>query len=383
MVRNVPLLVFCLAVAGCTTVTTPSADPQATPTSVAADPTASPAPDPPPTDDHLTEAMAFAPTNVQMLLFTDWTAIKSSLGMDDVTNGSPMEDRMAVVGSINMTEAAAAGFAVDRFIGHADAWGWDSTDLDWEAEILAEQGRTHVLRFRDGFDLDPVLERFNEREFSTEEVPGGTLRSHELSVEEDWLRATDFAITNSVVLDDGRTLLASIEQGPLLATLEELADQGAKTPELLGAVDALSGASAAIISTGSGTCQGFGRPVSAGSDAGSVEAIRDELAAAAPLSPYGALGVGYSREWEPIGRITFAYGDAQRAAADLPGRRTLAETGISLRTGQPYSESLFVVTDAAATDGTMTLEVEPASDMPRRLIEMVFGRDMLFAACTD
>jgi hypothetical protein len=114
-----------------------------------------------------------------------------------------------------------------------------------------------------------------------------------------------------------------------------------------------------------------------------VEAIRDELAAAAPLAPYGAFGVGYSREWEPIGRIIFAYGDAERAAADLPGRRTLAETGTSLRTGQRYSESLFVVTDAIATDGTMIMEVEPASDMLRRLIEMVFARDMLFAACTD
>jgi hypothetical protein len=168
---------------------------------------------------------------VQQLLFSDWAAIKSSLGMADVTSQGLMEDRMAVVRSTNMTEAAAAGFAVDRFVGHADAWGWDSTDLDWEATILSEQGRTHVLRFREGFDLDPVLERFDEREFSTEKVPGGTLRSHELSVEEDWLRATDFAITNTVVLDDGRTLLASIDQGPLLGTLEGLADQGAKTDQ--------------------------------------------------------------------------------------------------------------------------------------------------------
>lgn len=117
-------------------------------------------------------------------------------------------------------------------------------------------------------------------------------------------------------------------------------------------------------------------------DDGDREAIRADLAEAAPLSAYPVRGVGYSRSWDRIGRLVFAYGDADTAAADLPGRRYLAETGDSPRTGQPYAESVFVVSHAAATDGTILLEVEPAADMPRRSFDMVISRDMLCAACT-
>lgn len=70
------------------------------------------------------------------------------------------------------------------------------------------------------------------------------------------------------------------------------------------------------------------------------------------------------------------------AAADLPGRRRLAEKGVSSRTHQPYARAVFAVVDATVDDSVVSLDVNPVDDQPRRLFQMVYARDMLFAVCS-
>jgi hypothetical protein len=49
---------------------------------------------------------------------------------------------------------------------------------------------------------------------------------------------------------------------------------------------------------------------------------------------------------------------------------------------EPYPDTVFRVEDATVLDTTLVLEVAPADDIPRRLFQMIFARDMLFAACS-
>jgi hypothetical protein len=100
------------------------------------------------------------------------------------------------------------------------------------------------------------------------------------------------------------------------------------------------------------------------------------------LHPYAALGIGYGRPgWSPIGRISFGYLDPATATADLPGRLALATTGISQRVRQSYADALFQVARSHVDGANLTLEVAPVKDLPRRLFDMAFARDMTFAGC--
>ncbi len=235
-----------------------------------------------------------------------------------------------------------------------------------------------VLRFRDGFDLGPVAARFDERGFSTTTVPGATIRSHAMDVSADWLRATAFGILNTAFLDDGRTLVLSVASTrsrtwwPITAAI----------PPSSGFRRRRASSTAppsAMLLPGLATCGDF---VPMPIDISHPLASPDLSQPPAGLHPYAVLGVGYERpDWDPIGRISFGYLDAATATADLAGRAALARSGESVRAREPYADMAFQVVDGRADGAILTLDVSPFAGQPRRLFDMVYGRDMVFAGC--
>ncbi len=359
--------------------------PTSTPTPTTSPPSPAPSIDrtPEPNIDHghLGEAAAYLRPDADQLYFTDWSAIKASIGREEVTSASPIDDRLGVVLELGRSEAGATGFARDHLREHAEVWGFDSLDFHWEAMIQGEGAPAWVLRFEAGIDLAPVIARFDEREFTTETYAGVTIRSLDLDVAEDWIRASEFAILNTALMPDGQTFVLSSGIERVRSVIDQVTDPGAAPIPFANTVGVLSGASAAILLVGTGTCSTFDPAGLPRLPPERLAAIRQQLADAGPLSAYDALGVGYSRTWDPIGRIAFAYSDPDTALTDLPARRTLAEDGDSLVVAGRYSEAVFTVNEAGAADGVITLDVAPIDDRPRRLIDMVFVRDMLFAAC--
>jgi len=327
---------------------------------------------------NVSDLVTFVPPSAETVGFTDWGRIKASQGAQDVTGSSPIEDKFAVGLSTAQDEAAASGFGFAHLRDHFDTWAFDGLDLAWEATIQGSGPPMFVLRFRDGFDLAPVAALFDERGFTTAQIPGGVLRTHELSLTDDWLRATEFAILNTAFLDDGRTLVLSGDA----AQVQDLAANHGQFPVVAG-LDAtgaaLDGASAALFLLGVGTCvtDAF-RAIGAGT------ALASSLPspATAGLHPYAALGIGYGRpDWSPMGRISFGYVDPATASADLTRRLDLATTGLSQRVRRPYPDVLFRVVDSRVDGANLTFDVAPKDDLPRLLFDMAYSRDMLFAGC--
>jgi hypothetical protein len=335
----------------------------------------------------LRDSLEYAPPGTTTLGFTDWSAVRHALGADDVTGDSPIDDKLQVLLETNKSQAAASGFALSRLRDHRDVWGWDTMDLDWEAVLTFDAPPTYVLRFRDGFDLTNVESRFEERGFTRQEVDGATVWSHEMDLSTDWMTSSEFAILNTAFLPDGRTLVLSSSVEAVEDVLTWLADPGARPASDLAVTAALSGASAAFLQFGAGTCTGFS-PVPLGMDPDEAERVLEQfletIKSTGPLHPYFTLGVGYSGEWPTTGRIAFGYADPATAAEDLEGRRTLADTGVSLRVQQPYAEAVFTVSDASADEnGVLLLAVEPVDNIPQRLFQMVYARDLLFGVCSE
>src|SRR6478672_3207159 len=86
----------------------------------------------------LTEAVTFAPLGAAGILFTDWAAAKAAHGYADVTSATPIDERMRAMVDLGKLEAPFAGYAIEHLATHADDWGWDTTDLDWEAGFMTD-----------------------------------------------------------------------------------------------------------------------------------------------------------------------------------------------------------------------------------------------------
>ena len=108
----------------------------------------------------LLDALAYAPRGIYSFDFTDWTALKTLHGGADITSASPLEERQRLVLDMVRSEASGSRFGLDRLATWPELWGWDNTDLAWEATPWDPRSEsTKVLRFRDGWDSGPFIDR--------------------------------------------------------------------------------------------------------------------------------------------------------------------------------------------------------------------------------
>jgi len=137
----------------------------------------------------LHEVLALVPALVTspMISFTDWSLIKAYTGMESVTSGSSEEERLALLQTTLKDQYDPSGYAPTLPSKHAEQWGFDKTDLAWEANVITrELPPTYVLKFRSGFDFEPLIALFQKREFVQEQVHGATLFTHELDLSAEW-----------------------------------------------------------------------------------------------------------------------------------------------------------------------------------------------------
>ena len=180
----------------------------------------SPAASPVPPASGLQMAVSFAALGTTSILYSDWAAMKATHGAADITSATPIDERLAAIVQLTRSEAPFAAFALSHFRGHAEAWGWDTSDLDWEASLQGDGPPVAVLRFRHGFDLDPVAGHMDARGFSTTDYGDAVIRSHDLATAGGWVGTTNFGILNTAFLGDGHTLVLSSSVDALKAALD-------------------------------------------------------------------------------------------------------------------------------------------------------------------
>ncbi|MFC2105176.1 hypothetical protein ACFLS0_00210 [Candidatus Bipolaricaulota bacterium] len=342
----------------------------------------------------LEEILSIAPLELvePMIQFTDWSKIKSQLGLGFVTSASPVEFRFELARRISQDQAAASAYGLSHLRSHAEEWGWDTADLDWEANISSlNLAPTYILKFRDGFDFTPLIGRFLERGFIQTESYGATIFSHELDVGADWTRTTELSILTTAYLPEANMLILSSYQRSVDVFLAVAA--GVLEPLSEGAfarvsVTHLGDPYAAILLLGAGECLGFTpNPILDLLEGVPMETVIAEFKAKLEkqevMLPFRALAVAYEyKDRLPIGTIVFEYDTPELAAMDLPLRRALAEEGTSTYYDAPIDDSYFVVLEAEVRESAAILTVAPINDQPWRLFRMIYYRDAVFAGCS-
>jgi hypothetical protein len=347
---------------------------------------------------HLEQALAMVPADSSRIYFTDWELIKAYEGFPELSSERPMDERMsfmkAFIGDVATgappRQAVLPGYGYNRFLIHAETWSWDSTDLVWEVSL--ERGSAppaYVLQLRDDFDFGPLLELFEERGYGRSERQGVTVFSHDMDLEQEWVRKSEFGILNTAVMvDERRLVLSSALEGvqAIVDVIEGGARSLAEDPAAAATAERLGEVAAAYLSAGPTACMSSGDPLQAWSDQGMGEEqlaqMRELMEEVPPVHFYSGLGLGYRYEKErPLGLVVMHYPRTEEAEGDLETRRRLAEEGSSLAFEGTLREAVFTLEGAAVEGSDLVLRVRPVDDMPRRLFEMVFQRDMVFAGC--
>jgi hypothetical protein len=351
------------------------------------------------THPDLAAALEFAPINSDHFAYTNWTFLKAVAGVPDLTSADDMDDRFDFVGALGReSQATGSMFGRTGFMLHAEIWGWDSTDLDWEANFVLDSGPpVYVLRLRQDFDLEPVLARFEERGFTATDYAGYTRYSHAMDLQAEWLRATEFAILNTLILPEERVfILSSAPEAPLLVLDSWLEQRSlAARPDVSAAAAALGDAGAVYLSPAG--CLPFDVAALLGPSATpeNMAAAIEELRQTGIQGHYTVLALGYqiltdNGEETPVGMVVHHYPLTAQAEADLAPRRVLAETGNSLARPDTSYADLFEVLDAAVLapsahgediGANLVLTLRARDRTPQLFFDMLYQRDMLFSVC--
>jgi hypothetical protein len=339
----------------------------------------------------LLDALALAPPEIISFEFTDWTALKALHDGSDITSASPLEERQRLVLDMVHSEASKFDFGLVRLATWPELWGWDNTDLAWEATWVPWfDSSAKVLRFREGWDPQPFMARLEGYGYSRSEKLYGTVFGDapdflpdpgtEVILDEDERLAR---WGESVAISpDGRTVV--IGEGD--AAHELLSSAARSDPEAVAASPFGSVALALVrpvtahIVDGNVACSDMGLE-----NTDSPDDMTTLAASVGPLQPYQAFGIGYERAGPgapAVGRYAFAYEQAEQATADLPGRRTLIDEGSSIRHGgKPYRDVAFTLVGAQADEQDLVLDVTPLYDAPQVLFDLAVGRSLSFASC--
>ena len=341
----------------------------------------------------LLDALSFVPAAgvSTTVFFTDWSVLKSYIGFDEALQQNAEDAEKALASSLGQGQAAASAFGANH-PEEAALWGWRSSDLEWEANFTNSSGiPVYVLRFASGFQFGALMPVFEQRGFTQTESHGVLVYSHPLDLQAEWLVKSELAILNTaVVAEDGLLVLSSSA-----AALDEVLSAYREEVPTLSADAAaqavagrLQGAASAILVVGPGACWSLSADpalasfINASDPQGLYVTLKALLTERADLHVYTGFGVGYHYDGKlPIGAFVFHFLDPASASLDLPLRQALAESGASTQGGQLYSQVVFTVTAADVEGSDLIITVRPVGDEPRRLFQMVFARDMLFALC--
>jgi len=323
---------------------------------------------------NLIEAHKFVSADATSVFFTDWSLIKKYKSVSTLNSSSPFDNRREFMLSLLNDQFAASTYDIGNFSNGAQIWKWDSTDLDWEITIPFQNATSgYVLKFRNDFDISPVLALFDQRGFSKNEFQGVSVYSHEQISNVDWLpRVTDYAILNTAVRADKKifVLSSSIENvRAILSSYQALVTSGTSNSVIQLTSNRLMEAAASILS--SNGCQSY-----------DSKKLNINVKSVSDLHAYQVLGFGYRFDnGKPLGVVIMHYPNENDARADLEARKELALNGKSRITGQPYNTTLFTLENASVEDNDIVLRLRFLNNQPRTLFEMNVRRDMTFALC--
>jgi hypothetical protein len=340
-------------------------------------------------ESELFEALQFFPQVANYVQFINWAHIKKIEGFESVTSTSDRDEWRKFFLTAFQKDAVDSAYGITRLAEHAQVWGWDTADLEWEARLIMSSPPSYILKFREDFSFAPIISRFEERGFEKRIYQGIPIYTHKLDINLEWLRATEFSILNTAVIEDAHMLVMSINPDFVMTMIDAYQDRSdslADKPDVQAVVSRLDDPIAAFVS--GDPCSVFSSEALLARQRFDTRINLDQLQAQLNNRPqlrnYDALGIGYFMKIsQPVGMIVMQFSNVEEANEDLQARQQLAQTGLVRdKEARTYSEVFFTLEQDAKVDGRqIIILVKPVDNNPSRFFMMIDRMDMTFATC--
>lgn len=317
----------------------------------------------------LTSALDTLPADTQVAGFTDWSRIRTVLGVGSTTAA----DRAALTDDASLRDLSTRSVLGQYTEQLHDAYGWSPADLEWEVYGQAGDGSVMVARLDGSISFGSVRSHLKELGYSR----NGDVWT--IDKDSPAVRSEFASTLAAVTLVAGQRLIVAADRPAYATAVLKTIHRGA--PSLLSVRSAadvagsLGGADTALLQTGGFACQSTSlRDAGADVRAQARAAIDRSGALAKPTFAGRALDAGSKRS-ETM-RFALAFRSPTAAANQIEVRRALATGPFIGRSGR-VEESL-VLRSAAVRGSTAVLRFRHDPDSTAY---MTGDGPLLFAAC--
>lgn len=328
----------------------------------------------------LMQALALVPESADVVSFTDWARVKTSLGFD----ASKADlDQAAFVAQVKQKTPFAI-YGLQQIDTHAKDWGWGTSDLQWEAATRVGDNPVYLLKLRDDFDLKAITDKLESRGFSKFNYQGATVYLHPAG-NKDFDSTTQRAINVTAILPEEKLLILSFQAKSVQAVLDGNASGNAvlaKSATISDLATNLGEVDSGMLAKPSFTCRTMEAMINEQGLSGEVLKNVQASYAGQTVHAYDALGVGYQIQGDKTtARIDMTYAKPEDAKADLPVRQGNIEKGLSLSAQKPYSAFFTLDKAEIANDKHLLFTVTPVENQPKNLWTIFSRLDLAFARC--
>ncbi len=338
--------------------------------------------------DFVARALTLIPGDSPRFTYTDWDGLKAYHGVAAMTSLTPRSERVDFMIDVLNRHQASARMDSAFFYGQAELWGWDSTDLLWEASGQAEDllETAHVLRFRPGYDFEPLVNQLIQMEFERLSHQGLTIFSFPLAKTPDWHFRSNLAQHNvALIPEEGLAIFAPVPGGveQILNVYRGLSTSLADEQLVQLVAGDLASLAAVDMRIGERVCFQFG-PHSRWRGSPAALDPFDGLA----VQPYSLLAVGHHfDQGSDTNLVLMLYQDQSIARADLDRRQALWTAGQSPRYFVPYRQNFDLRRASVNETGLLRFELAPRQFLqartgwPQTVLGWMQDQDILFAGC--
>lgn len=347
-----------------------------------------------PAPEVIQQALTLAPSTAQRVMFTDWMLVKAQTGQRDLDTSRPVRERLDFSMSMgNGWETLSLCGAARVKMPQAN-WGWDFTDLLWDARIdLQSSGSTCVFGFPTTFDFPAIAAFYMDRQFSQTNYYGTTIYT---STQEAVLaNSSDLDanlltpdLLNAAVISDAHILILSQDSRNLYAVLDAYRNPTTALlhkPYVAALLTNLGRLTSGGIIPGDTACTEYRTDALLDTPRNStlrknlLKQIGPELQ---QVQGYEMLGIGYRYDnGKPLVQLALTYASSTVAESEAQVRGNIVRKGISLSTQRSYADSLFTLLSTSVQDTTVVLGLQGVPPGRVRLNNLLAKRDMLVAAC--
>ena len=321
-----------------------------------------------PDRSRLASAMSRSPDGAQRFSWTDWSAVRETLGVS-LGAGSPaakVQDLLDLGFDADLTSTTALGSSA--VVMHARL-GFSPATIDWELFSQGTTGASLLLRLSPEVDFDDVRDALARAGYAEPPETDGLWSS---DPEADRI-ATEVTPELAVIAFDDDAGLMVASDTPVGATAALAAiEADASTPLTDETLSAVGDPLSAALYTSAEVCSALAM---ARADPSEQEVADSLLAQAGKVNPL----TGFAIAAEPGGdvRVVMSFENAEQARTNVDTRAVLA-AGPAPGQGGSFSER-FTLGEVSAVGAVLTMDLEPVEGA--YVLSDLSTGPVLFATC--